>query len=115
MNGELSFSQCKDLLVQARDVFTESVDSVYPDDQLFEIVDCWLPVYYTHIRAEWVAANCPEPDADSLGEFQDIHNAMLVGLSDCAYQFLSGLLFDAETWGDAVAMIDDYMTVKEVV
>lgn len=72
----------------------------HPGDAVWEIVEGWLPAYYTEIRAEWVDAGCPEPEEFTTTE--NIHNAMTVALHELATEELSAALAAADNYGEAV-------------
>jgi hypothetical protein len=97
--SELSYAQQRDIIERLREAFEHDPERTYPDDTAMEIVDSWLPVYYTDIVEQWQEAGCPDPD-DTMPEQierdkRPIHHLMTLGLWELASGFASGAI-----WGD---------------
>ena len=99
--SELSYNQEQDIITRLVDALKHEPERRYPSDTVAEVVDSWLPVYYTDIRTDWVDAGCPEPDElmpDNNEHNQlNIHNLMMLGLYELALSFALGTI-----WGDSV-------------
>ena len=97
--SELSYAQKRDLVEQLEEVLGYDPERPHPSDMVSEVVDSWLPVYYSRIREAWVEAGCPEPDEtmpdnNEYGQ-NNIHHLMTLGLWEVAYNFASSAI-----WGD---------------
>ena len=113
--SELSYNQKQDIITHLVDAMKHDLEHPYPTDTVSEVVDSWLPVYYSGIREEWVDAGCPEPDEtmpdnNEHGQL-NIHNLMTLGLYEVAYTFASGAIWgedgEANTHAEALENLRD--------
>jgi hypothetical protein len=99
--SELSYNQKRELVQRLQESFEYDSEWRYPLDTATEIIDSWMPVYYTQIVEEWVEAGSPDPEEtmpDSISdEVRPIHRLMTLGLWEVAYQFASGAIWSNET------------------
>lgn len=101
MSSELSFSQKRELYGQALEVFEYfEKDKTDPQGEVWEIVEAWLPVYFNHIRDEWIEAGCPEPEEFTAAK--NVHEAMTMALNELATAELSAAISNADNCGEAV-------------
>ena len=94
--SELSYAQQRELVEQLEEALTYDPERPYPTDTVSEVVDSWLPVYYSRIREAWVEAGCPEPeetlpDNNEYGQ-NNIHHLMTLGLWEVAHSFASSAI-----------------------
>jgi hypothetical protein len=99
--SELSYNQERDLVQHLQQALEYDPERRYPTDTVWEIVDSWLPVYYSEIVHEWLDAGCPTPDdytPEQLdGITEPIHYLMNLGLCEIANEFASGAICGSET------------------
>lgn len=108
MNGALSYTQRGDFFRQALDVFEyEQPDRVNPAEAVAQIVADWLPADYADIRAEWIAAGCPEPMQLKNGD--TIHGAMVDALRELFTDALTETVNTATTYGEAVTLLHAHL------
>jgi len=108
---ELSYAQKRSMIEQLEEVLMYDLEQRYPTDTILEVVDSWMPVYYSDIREQWQAAGCPDPedttpDNNEHGQIT-IHHLMTLGLWEVAYQFAHGAIWgaaagEANTHGEAL-------------
>lgn len=100
--SELSYAQKRDLVQQIEENLEYDLERSYPTDTVSEIVDSWMPVYYSRIRDAWVEAGCPEPDDTMPDNIEavnggGIHYLMTLGLWETAHNFAIGSIWSNET------------------
>jgi hypothetical protein len=114
---ELSYTQQRELVEQLIEGLSYNPEETSPGDCASEILDSWMPIYYSDIRDSWLAAGCPDPDElmpDNNEENQlDIHNLMSLGLWEVAFQFIGGVIWgadgEANTHAEALENIKDHI------
>jgi hypothetical protein len=112
---ELSYTQQLELIEQLIEELSQYPEEAYPGDRASEILDSWMPVYYSDIREHWVEAGCPDPDElmpDNNKEDQlTIHNLMTLGLWEVANNFVNSAIWgtdgEANTHAEAVENIKE--------
>jgi hypothetical protein len=113
--SELSYRQQLKLVEQLIEGLSHNTEETYPGDCASEILDSWMPIYYSDIRESWVEAGCPEPDElmpDNNKEDQlDIHNLMSLGLLEIAHQFVSSAIWGTD--GEANTHAEALENIKE--
>ena len=114
--SELSYNQKQDLVIQLVDVLKYDPEHRYPTDTVSDVVDSWLPVWYSQIREEWVDAGCPEPDETMPEQLErnkhSIHYLMTLGLWELAHDFGTGAIWgkengEANTHAEALANLTE--------
>jgi hypothetical protein len=112
---ELSYTQQRELVEQLIEGLSYNPEETYPGDCASEILDSWMPIYYSDTREHWVEAGCPDPDEmmpDNNEQGQlTIHNLMTLGLWEIAQQFVSGAILGTD--GEANTHAEALENIKE--
>ncbi len=104
---ELSYAQQRDIIERLQEAFEYDPERTYPADTASEIVDSWLPVYYSEIVDAWQEAGCPDPDNTMPEQIErdkrPIHYLMTLGLWEVAYDFAAGAIWGSGPDGNGEA------------
>jgi hypothetical protein len=114
--SELSYAQQRDIIERLQEAFEYDPERTYPTDTVTEVVDSWLPVYYSDIVEQWNEAGCPDPDETMPEQLErdkhSIHYLMTLGLWEVARDFAIGAIWSNET-GEANTHAEALENLKE--
>ena len=98
------------------EAFSYNPEGRYPTYTASDVVDCWLPVWYSQIVEAWVEAGSPDPDETMPEQLErdkrPIHNLMTLGLWEVAHDFATGAIWSNET-GEANTHAEALQNLRE--